>query len=214
MVHVLRGSAEGLTVRDATSISGADVGIEDDFGAFLAADHFRRGPYADVVVYGNTRRGGRCDEGVLITLRGGPDGLDARHAVSMSRDPKFGCCGGLASGDVDGDGDADLIVPTAPYDGSMVAWLFLAGSDGQFGRGVLLTANALGLRPHWDTVETALLDTDGDGRRNLLVGAAYADETSRLAGADLSANGATGATDLTGTLKDLSGPGPGGEFIR
>jgi hypothetical protein len=58
MLHVLRGSAEGLTVRDASSISGLDVGIEDDFGHYLAADHFRHGPYADVVVYGGTRRGG------------------------------------------------------------------------------------------------------------------------------------------------------------
>ncbi|HZE34623.1 MAG TPA: FG-GAP and VCBS repeat-containing protein [Actinoallomurus sp.] len=219
MLHVLRGSAEGLTARNASSISGLDVGIEDDFAHYLAADHFHPGPYADVVVYGGTRRDGHCDEHVLLDLRGGPNGLDTHHVSTTSRPlPVFTCCGGLVSGDLDRDGDADLIVPASPYGGTTLAWLFPAGPDGLFGRGIPLSTGSLGVPPTgWETIETALLDTAGDGRLKLVAGVTYTvdrGERTRLVTAGLSADGPAHPTDLTGTLKDLAGQGPGGEFIR
>ncbi|MDN3360158.1 FG-GAP and VCBS repeat-containing protein [Actinomadura sp. DC4] len=218
MLYVLRGSAEGLSGRDAQSISGADAGVEDGFGHYLAAARFRHGSYADVVVYGATRRGGRCDEGVLVVLRGGPGGLVPREATTVTgRRPPYSCCGGLATGDVDGDGDADLLVPAGPYDGAALAWLVPSGHGGLSDRAVPLTARSLGLPPNPVRTELALFDVDGDGRDELLAGTMYSKDGGdeiRLVSAALTSSGATGAVDLTGAAGDLAGAGPGGEFLR
>lgn len=219
MVHVLRGSPAGLTVRGAQSISGIDVGVEDDFGHYLVADRFRDGRYADVVAYGRTLTSGRCDAGVLVALRGGPDGLDTRHVNTVTRTPRFACCGGLVSGDVDHDGDADLVAPVRPDQGSILAWLFPAGQDGLFGRGVPITTGSLGVPSSWDIVESGLLDTDGDGRSELLAGVTdlkNGGDTTRFVVADVSARGVTHATDRTETLMKVNpaASDPGGEFVR
>lgn len=221
MVHLLRGSPAGLTVAGAQTVSGLDVGIEDGFGHYLAVDRFRGGPYADLVVYGTTRRRGRCDEGPLLQLRGGSAGLDTRHVRSASRTPAFTCCGGLATGDADHDGRADLLVPDMPYDdGRPMAWFFPSGADGLFDRSLRVTAASLGLPPgNWDTIESALLDIDGDGRAELLAGVRYikggtAPDEIHLLSARLTAGGSDAVRDLTGRLRDVGGEGPGGEFIR
>ena len=220
MLDVLRGSPAGLTVRGAQPISGIDVGIEDDFGHYLAVGAFGRGPYADVAVYGRTRTGGRCDEGVLLSLRGGPGGLETGRVATVSPRPPVGCCGGLASGDVDGDGDADLVVPVDPGVDATMAWFFPSGPDGLFGRSVPLTPASFGVPSATrDTAETALADIDGDGRAELLVGVRYtpggdAPDDVRVVAADLSPAGVGRVRDLTGDFGGGRLAGPGGEFTR
>lgn len=221
-VHLLRGSPAGLTVTGAQTVSGLDVGIEDDFGHYLAAGRFRAGPYADLVVYGATREGGRCDAGVLLELRGTPAGLDTRHVRTDARTPPVTGYGGLATGDVDHDGDADLLVPGTPGAGRPMAWYFPSGPDGLFDRSVPINPASLGLPSrNWDTIESALLDVDGDGRPELLAGVRYlkggdAPDEIHLLSAGLTASGPAAVKDLTARFHAPvpDGEGPDGEFIR
>jgi len=98
----------------------------------------------------------------------------------------------LDVGDVDGDGDADLLVGEMGYDGMTGAAGLTFGpitGDHAVGDGALVAGAEVGQGAGRDV---ALGDTDGDGRADLLIGAPY-DITEMTGGAFLVQGPVTGA---------------------
>ena len=123
-VQVLYGSAAGVTARDQLWHQGRK-GIKnkleknDRFGQALASGDFDADGYADLAVgIPGEDIGKKRDTGAVQVLYGSPTGLTARDQVWHQGKPGvpgkseagdwFG--GGLAVGDFDADGFADLAV--------------------------------------------------------------------------------------------------------
>ncbi len=130
-VNVLYGSASGLTAAgDQRWNQGAlpdDPETGDGFGASLATGDFDEDGYPDLAIGapGEVLGAGEAPGSVTI-LFGSPSGLQAGGAVVLTRadtgapylpDTPHGFGYALATGDLDGDGDADLAVGS-PASGS------------------------------------------------------------------------------------------------
>lgn len=121
-VHLILGSATGLTATDSQFITGADVGIEtvcDEGGAgsALAMGDFDADGHADLAL-GNKFGGG------LAALPGGTTGLDVASATLWDTDVRA-----LAAGDVTSDGVADLVIGGVDAGGDPDAVHVMAGSS-------------------------------------------------------------------------------------
>ncbi len=156
------GGAEKATILEANGAGVAllDLGGDDDLDLVFAQgmpslDALQSGPGADLIVYENDGRG---------------------HFTRLTGPGLSGWWTGLASGDIDGDGDADLV---AGGFGSLVVLL-------QDEQGALVVHNRLlpddparvievgrerapGAPPDWVS-SLALFDADRDGRLDLYVG--------------------------------------------
>jgi hypothetical protein len=92
-VHVLYGTASGLTTSGADFFTQATPGIVDQpaqadgFGRALGAGNFGRGQYADLAVgVANEDRRGFLGAGAVQLIYGTPHGLKVRHAELLDQD--------------------------------------------------------------------------------------------------------------------------------
>ncbi|WP_170201265.1 FG-GAP repeat domain-containing protein [Actinocorallia herbida] len=176
-VVVLHGSKKGLTGKRAKEIlpgfsarqdgPGSAQGAPDTarFGTVMSSGDYNGDGYADLAV-----RSDRGRSGVLV-LKGGKKGLTTKGAVRLTNGLKrFGTF--LASGDVTGDGRADLVASQATPDGS--ATPPSAVYDQPF---TLLPGSARGPRTATETrwsvptkraLRFVLGDLDGDRRADLV----------------------------------------------
>ncbi|MEI5098739.1 FG-GAP-like repeat-containing protein [Streptomyces sp. PmtG] len=118
-VVVFYGSAQGLSPTRKQTVSKASRGIPGapekyaSFGEGLAAGDLDRDGYADLVV-GTPRKdtGSDRDAGDVTVIWGGRSGLTAGATIKPAAVPDRGCAfgEGLAVGDTDGNGAADVTV--------------------------------------------------------------------------------------------------------
>jgi hypothetical protein len=225
-VYLFRGGPT-LTSRNASAaevqISGANSG--DRFGSSLAAADFDGDGTADLFAGAPEAKNQGTQAGSVFAFRGGAGlvsggaGSSAARYDGESAGDRLGQS--LALGDADGDGRADLLVGAPLFDlpssNSGRAYLVLGGA---------YLSGSIALRA--DTVIVAeasagdqlgaglaLVDLDGDGRSELLLGAPFSNgggtDTGRVyvflgsallatrsAGADDATLGGTGASQLFG----------------
>jgi PKD repeat protein len=225
-VYLFRGGPT-LTSRNASAaevqISGANSG--DRFGSSLAAADFDGDGTADLFAGAPEAKNQGTQAGSVFAFRGGAGlvsggaGSAAARYDGESAGDRLGQS--LALGDADGDGRADLLVGAPLFDlpssNSGRAYLVLGGA---------YLSGSIALRA--DTVIVAeasagdqlgaglaLVDLDGDGRSELLLGAPFSNgggtDTGRVyvflgsallatrsAGADDATLGGTGASQLFG----------------
>lgn len=72
------------------------------------------------------------------------------------------------SGDVDGDGQDDLVLVTVNNQYNILRNIWLADNDGSLG--LTYTVEETGLDPHlWSEMQASLIDSNGDGRKDLVL---------------------------------------------
>ncbi|MBP2704079.1 FG-GAP repeat protein [Microbispora sp. RL4-1S] len=157
----------------------------DSFGSALARGDFDGDGCADLAIGASEesfgpRVPGADGHGVVHILYGGPGGLGRAKAVDVTRlgrehgTDRFGAA--LAAGDLDGDGDDELVVGAPGLDGGGAVGVFGLRHRSVYGTGTLITEST-----GWvgqdagatDEFGAALAtgDFDGDGDAELAVGA-------------------------------------------
>lgn len=189
-VGVAYGSASGLTTARHQTVSQGSPGVPggretgDRFGSAVASGDFDRDGYADLAVGAPGEAiGDTTNAGSVTVIYGSASGLSDRAAAfnpgaggvpgSVGDGDEFG--GHLASGDVDGDGYADLAVTA-----NGGATVLYGGASGLTGSGATALAkppnsdfppvdgDGRGIRDFGDDVTVA--DADGDGKAEVFVG--------------------------------------------
>ncbi len=189
-VVILYGTSEGLASQRSQRWSPADLLPSDDadprVGAALASADFDGDGYADLAIGAPSADVDEiADDGVVVVLAGGPDGLGDRELTTLRRSETgivsasgtwFGDA--LAAGDLDGDGYADLAVGAPVAD----SWhgavgVFYGSTDG------LATSRSQAWEPGnvgvgWQAgtedrlgSSLAIGDLDADGHGDLAIGA-------------------------------------------
>jgi hypothetical protein len=183
---LFRGSAAGLTT--GTVLTGANAGLSiatgDRFGAALAVGDFD-GDGDDDLAVGVPGRSvaGAAGAGLVVTFRGVATGLGAGPSITQElvletseAGDAFGSA--LASGDVNGDGRADLVIGTPGEDhGGAVDSGFLCTVAG--GVSAFSALSCFGEASAGITEENGARfgtavgagDLDGDGRADIAAGA-------------------------------------------
>jgi hypothetical protein len=180
LVRVYRGGPEAFRTQEPwLELVGSDS--DEGFGSALALADFDRDGLDDLVV-GAPRRGQGL--GAIALLRGrselGPLDLpELETRLGADEGELLGAA--LAAGDVNGDGNSDLLVGAPGHAGDGRAELFAGPLSGQW---TMLDADA-----RLDSVpgsagafgqEVALVDVDGDGRADMVVSAPELAGTGRV----------------------------------
>lgn len=186
VVYVFRGSASGFSPGTAMTLAslGSSNAAGDQFGAALASGDFNSDGFDDLAIGAPGRAsGGAAGSGLVAVLLGSATGLhlpafltqESAGQTSEAQD-HFGAA--LATGDVDGDGRADLAVGAPGQDVSGVADSGLAcllrGTAGGSLAAAGCVTEAAALTPEPGAAfgsSLALGDLDGDGHDDLAAGA-------------------------------------------
>jgi hypothetical protein len=185
-LFVLPGTRSGVRVRDTTVIYGQTHGLPHLLGSIVAGNFDRRGP-RDVVV-GSLHEGTLKFTDAVTMLPGTPSGLTTTGSRTIRRDSRgmppmhrsFETFGSLAAGDVDGDGDDDLLSgsPYETFRGRQEAGrvFLIRGSTGgittdgvqQFSQATPGTPGRVHRYGHFGRC-VELVDLDGDRRSEALI---------------------------------------------
>lgn len=187
LVHVFYGTASGPSLSGATMIGGTGAGVSGpgQFGESLAIGGVNRDGVGDLVVGAPAKGSGRV---VLLTgAAGGPLSSARRKVISQASSGVPGAAesgdvfgASLAAGDVDGDGDADVVigapgedVGTAQSAGSVTV---MRGGHTPLASGILVTQDTPGVPGAAEDLDSfgfavGLVDLSGDGRLDVAVGA-------------------------------------------
>ncbi len=182
-VVVLFGSPRGLTTRGTQSVNPGAAGMPvppggpaEGFGEELASADFDADGYADLAVTGTLSGGAWPGRRGIWVLYGSDDGVstgraELRLGSESSIDPvSLGVT--LAAGDVDGDGDPDLVAGAIPWpypdgNGRTVSLVVLPGGEGGLGTARVAWTE----RNYYGAfMAMAIGDVDGDGASDIAVG--------------------------------------------
>lgn len=210
-VYVYHGSADGLLAVPAAKLE-APVPVDFDyFGASIAAagdtdvdgyeDLLVGAPGIDSPVNDHPVD----DGGSAYLFRGGPSGVLRQAGITLE-DPdraQFGRFGASVTGlgDIDHDGAADIAIGTRRGTGGRVA-VFHGHREGleRTARTILIDPVGAGVNDFGDTV-SGIGDVNGDGYRDLAVGAAGADNGGTFRGSVVLYPGTATGIDASRPLK-------------
>ncbi|MEV0974441.1 FG-GAP repeat protein [Microtetraspora glauca] len=184
-VTLFHGSKKVATLHQgAAGVSGTPE-RDDAFGSALVKGDFDGDGCADLAIgaseeFSGDRVPGADGNGVVHILYGTPHGLKEVGTVDVTLlgrkygSDRFGAA--LAAGDLDGDGDDELVVGVPGLDGGGGVGIFGSGGAEPYGKGRLITqaTSWVGQEPgETDQFGVALAtgDFDGDGDDELAVGA-------------------------------------------
>ena len=220
-VHVLFGSAAGLTAKDDVFLTQSMLGgvpeAGDFFGLGLTSADFDADGFADLVIGAPFEDLAVEDEGEATVVYGSAGGLDTGRVQTFTQDTpgipneagggdQFG--GSFGVGDFDGDGFTDLAIgareesPDEDREGAGAAHVLYGSPAGLVAAGsAFFTQDTPGIadtREPLDRFGVALegADLDGDGFDDLAVG---------VHGEDLGAPGQPGAVADAGAVHVLWG---------
>jgi hypothetical protein len=167
-VAVLYGSANGLRTATKQVFSQNTAGVpgtaetDDEFGSALTTADVDRDGYADLVVgVGREDTAAGVDAGLVEVVWGGPQGLSGAATLAEGREyDGLGAHGHLASGDVDGDGDTDVVTVQNLHDLRVLKGPF--GRDGA-GSGEQVVPDEFDSR----VLDLAAGDVNGDGTADI-----------------------------------------------
>jgi hypothetical protein len=181
-VHVFRGGRDGVEPTPVARLEAEAPADHDRFGhAISAAGDLDGDGYADLAVGAPSRDGAALDDGAVYVFAGGPQGVARRGRAVVGGVPgayrRLGTAVAIA-GDVDGDGLDDLVAGTSEATGGGVA-VILRGGHLDEAPLEILDGGLAGPSSFGESVAGAG-DVDGDGRADLVVGAATADGTGAV----------------------------------
>ncbi|MEV8591439.1 FG-GAP-like repeat-containing protein [Streptomyces sp. NPDC052012] len=170
-VAVLYGSANGLRTATKQLLSQNTAGVpgsaepDDAFGSALATADLDRDGYADLVVgvSGEDTADGGAGSGLVEVVWGGPEGLSGGAALASGRNvlDGLGAEGRLTTGDIDGDGDLDVVTVERLHDPRVLKGPF--GRDGAAAQGEQVVKDEFDSR----VLDLATGDVNGDGITDL-----------------------------------------------
>jgi hypothetical protein len=114
-VFMYKGSAAGLTTTVAWNTTGQQ--LDAGWGSAIACADFNGDGYNDVAIGASKYDNDQANEGRVAIFNGSANGLPAAPFVTVESNQVGSLFGAaLATGDVNGDGIADLIVSATGYD--------------------------------------------------------------------------------------------------
>jgi hypothetical protein len=171
-VFLRLGSAAGLQTTNAWSQGGGQTNAA--FGGAMAGGDFNGDGYVDLAIGARTYDNGQIDEGRVSVYLGSSSGIASQTPLTLEINQANAWFGSkLASGDVNGDGYADLVVSAPYYDGGQIdegrVFLYLGSASG------LPSTTTLGFESDVAAASfgnaLTMGDANCDGRADLVVGA-------------------------------------------